>query len=83
MNTTNDKPGQTPNIQNGNTPKQPTAGATQDPMPTTDKREENKVKDPTTTGPDTKRPTDPNNPQAKSGDAATPIAEQAEVPGKA
>jgi len=62
MTNTNDKPMQPATPENGNATKLPIANGTQDPKPTTDK---NEVKDPTTAGDDTKKPLDPNNPQAK------------------
>ncbi len=65
MTNTNEKPTMPTTLQNDSATRTPIANGTQDHKPTTGKREENKVKDPTTVGDDAKKPLDPNNPQAK------------------
>lgn len=65
MTTTNDKHTQPTTTSTENATKTPIESGKQEQKPTTDKTEENMVKDPTTVGDDTKKPLDPNNPQAE------------------
>jgi hypothetical protein len=71
MTNTNDKPTQSTTPQTENATKPTIANGTQDNKPATGTTEENKVKDPTTAGDATKKPLDPNNPQAKQEAPAT------------
>ena len=79
MSTTNEKPGQSPTTPPANTATPVAGNGTQERKPTTDESAESTTKDPTTTGDTAKKPTDPNNPQARSETTRTPSADQAKV----